>query len=66
MALTHASIYEIAARLLTRIFDQQPDLDFLKAFEDYMNDTGDFSSQIMGLDIMKKLYDEWVYEACLL
>ena len=66
VALTHANIYEIAARLLTCIFDQQPDLEFLKAFEDYMNDTGDFSSQIMGLDMMKKLYDERVCEAYLL
>ena len=66
VALTHANIYEIAARLLTCIFDQQPDLNFLKAFKDYMNDTGDFSSQIMGLDMMKKLYDEQVCEACLL
>ena len=66
VAVTHANIYEIAARLLTRIFDQQPDLEFLKAFEDYMNDTGDFSSQIMGLDMMKKLYGERVCEAYLL
>ena len=66
VALTHANIYEIAARLLTCIFDQQPDLEFLKAFKDYMNDTGDFSSQIMGLDMMKKLYDERVCEAYLL
>jgi hypothetical protein len=28
-----------------------------------MNDTGDFLSQIMGLDMMKKLYDERVCEA---
>ena len=66
VALTHANIYEIAVQLLTRIFDQQPDLEFLKAFEDYMNDTSDFSSQTMGLDMMKKLYDEQVCEAYLL
>ena len=63
VALTCANVYEIAVWLPTCIFDQQPDLNFLKAFEDYMNDTGDFSSQIMGLDMMKKLYDERVCEA---
>jgi hypothetical protein len=65
VALTHAKIYEIAARLLTRIFNQQPDLDFLKAFEDYFSDTANFSSQSMALDMMKKLYDDRVCGACL-
>jgi hypothetical protein len=46
-ALTHANIYEITARLFTCIFNRQPDLQFLKAFEDYFSDTGDFSRRSM-------------------
>jgi hypothetical protein len=49
----HAAIYEIAARVFTRIFDQDPDLNFLKAFEDYFHDRAEFSSESMGLDMMK-------------
>ena len=65
MALTHAKIYEIVACLLTCIFNQQPDLNFLKAFKDYFSDTANFSSQSMALDMMKKLYDDWVCGVCL-
>jgi hypothetical protein len=59
-ALTHANIYEITARLFTRIFYRQPDLQFLKAFEDYFSDTGDFSRRSMELDMMKGLYESRV------
>ena len=65
VALTHAKIYEIAVCLLTRIFNQQPDLDFLKAFKDYFSNTANFSSQNMALDMIKKLYDGQVCGACL-
>jgi hypothetical protein len=65
MALTHAKICEIAVHLLTRIINQQPDLNFLKAFKYYFSDTANFSSQSMALDMMKKLYDNQVCGACL-
>jgi hypothetical protein len=60
VALTHANIYEITARLFMCIFDQQPNLQFLKAFEDYFNNTDDFSCRSMELDMMKSLYESWV------
>ena len=59
-ALTHANVYEIAARVFKRIFGQDPDLDFLKAFEDYFNNRAGFSSDSMGLEMMKSLYADQV------
>jgi hypothetical protein len=59
-ALTHANIYEITARLFMCIFNRQSNLQFLKSFEDYFSNTGDFSCQSMELDMMKSLYESWV------
>jgi len=52
----HVAIYEITTWVFTCIFDQDPNLDFLKAFEDYFHDRAEFSSKSMGLDMMKQLY----------
>jgi hypothetical protein len=59
-ALTHAHIYDIASRVFTRIFSKDPDLDFLKAFEDYFESREEFSPQRMQLDMMKGMYESRV------
>ena len=59
----HTAIYEIAAQVFPCIFDQDVDLNFLKAFENYFHDRAGFTSQSMGLDMMKQLYDDLVHSS---
>jgi hypothetical protein len=42
------------------IFNQDPNLGFLKAFENYFNDQAKFSSKSMGLEMMQHLYADQV------
>lgn len=57
MALTHIKLYDTAVRVLTRIFGETADLDFLTAFESYYGGSGDFSDEDMGLELMKQMYE---------
>ena len=59
----HTAIHEIAAQVFTCIFDQDADLNFLKAFEKYFHNRAGFSSESMGLDMMKQLYDDQVHSS---
>lgn len=58
--LTRAHMYDIAARVLKRIFGLKDDIDFLRAFEDYFDASGEFSSQNMRLDMLKAMFEERV------
>ena len=60
-ALTNAGICEVAAWVFTHIFNKDPDLNFLKAFEGYFNNQAEFSNETMALDMMKQLYDDQVH-----
>ena len=58
--LTRAHMYDIAARVLKHIFGLKDDIDFLRAFEDYFDTEGEFSSQNMRLDMLKAMFEERV------
>ena len=53
-------MYDIAAQVLKRIFGLKDDIDFLWAFEDYFDTSGEFSLQNMWLDMLKAMFEEWV------
>jgi hypothetical protein len=62
-ALTHAHLYNMASSVFKRIYNKNPNLDFLKAFEDYFDNRNEFSSARMELDMMKSMYESRVSQA---
>ena len=62
-ALTHAHLYDMASRVFKWIYNENPNLDFLKAFEDYFDNRNEFLSARMELDMMKSMYESHISQA---
>lgn len=58
--LTPIGLYNIVKRTFHRMLRTKPDLDFYNAFFDYLLDSREFSSSLMGLTELKQLYDNEV------
>jgi len=58
--LTPIGLYNIMKCTFHRMLRTEPDLDFYNAFFDYLLDSREFSSSLMGLTELKQLYDNEV------
>lgn len=56
-ALSHADIYDMAEHVYRRVFEEDPGLDFLRAFMDYYNEEGEYSYDRMKLNMLKAKFD---------
>jgi hypothetical protein len=59
-ALTEAALYSMVERVFARIFGEEGDIDLLKAFTDYVKGVGEFSDDVMSLDMMAEMHKKEV------
>ena len=59
-SLTEAGLYRMAERVYLRIFGRAADLDFMKAFTDYVRKEHEFSSEAMSLEVMAEMHKKEV------
>ena len=59
-SLTEAGLYQMAKRVYLCIFGQATDLNFMKAFTDYVHKEHEFSCEAMSLEVMVKMHKKEV------
>ena len=56
--LSHGVLYDMAERVFRRLFGpEEPGLNFMLAFDEYIGGTGEYSPATMKLDMIKEKFD---------